>query len=272
MGNNKVRRYECDRWEDFISQVREMRVIGNRIFRGHRDPAWKLSSLWERFLSRMMGRDLGRNVQDGLSSGAYEDLRDGYLARFKELAVGLHGVESNFLTENDWWALGRQHGLTTPLLDWTKSPYVAAYFAVMDLANYLNPGFKSGTHEGGITFGSGQISVWGLVVADKLKKQNEFEIIGTRADFAHRQRAQQGVYTRLTHDVYVDVESYLSAKGLSHYLERYEIPSQEMGKAICDLDLMNINSATMFPDLSGSADRANLWDIPQALGWTVGSR
>lgn len=266
MGNNKVRKYECDRWEDFISQVREMRVIGNRIFRGHRDPAWKLSSLWERFLLRLKGRDRSRNVRDLFSSRAYEAIRGGYLARFRELAVGLHGVESHFLTENDWWALGRQHGLTTPLLDWTKSPYVAAYFAFMDLADSLNPGFKSGTHRGGTQFGSGKISVWGLVVADDLKKQDEFEIIWARADFAHRQRAQQGVYTRLTHDVYVDVESYLSAKGLSHYLERYEIPSQEMGKALCDLDLMNINPATMFPDLSGAADRANLWDLPQSLG------
>lgn len=48
----------------------------------------------------------------------------------------------------------------------------------------------------------------------------------------------------------------------------YEIPAQAMGKALCDLNLMNINPSTMFPDLDGAAAQANLWNSFELLGMT----
>jgi len=207
-------------------------------------------------------------VREVFADGAYEALRDGYLERFKHFAIGCPEIDTKGLSDNEWWALGRHHGLTTPLLDWSRSPFVAAYFAFMDLAESLNRGFRKGTNSGGITFGDGSLAVWELVVTEEMEVPGEFEVFASRIDSAQRQRAQQGVFTKLAHDVCIDIESYLHSRKLAQFLFRYEIPAQEMGKALCDLDLMNINESTLFPDLDGAAARANLGSLLEALGMT----
>lgn len=265
--SNEVRIYPCGTWDEFISEVRKIRFAGGRLFRGHRDPSWKLSSVWERSLDRMRGGDQSRDVRKIFAEGAYEIIRDGYLGRFRDLSVGLPGFQSSGLTENDWWAIGRHHGLTTPLLDWTKSPYVAAFFAFFDYVDYLNPGFKTGMHSsGGITFGTESVALWELVIVEQTQVENEFEIFASRVDLAHRQKSQQGVFTRLTHNVHLDIEAYLKSRNLGHLLANYEISGQAMGQALSDLNLMNINPATLFPDLDGAASMANLWQTLYSFG------
>lgn len=274
MSDNNVRVIKCSKWDEFISEVRKTRTgMDIRIFRGQRDVAWKLTSHWERHLLRLRGKgDATR--RELVPSGSYEQSRDDYLRQFKQICAGLPHIRSKELTDNDWWMLGRHHGLVTPLLDWTESPYAAAYFAFIELGEELKPGFKTGTGEVEVRFGEGSIAVWCLTIWDgvigNVFKEGEFEILVSRADFAYRQKAQQGVFTHLEHDQYLDVESYLFARGIAHQLQRYEIPAQEMGKALYDLNLMNINAATMFPDLDGAAAMANLYNTYKMLGIAAG--
>ncbi len=266
--SNQPRVIRCGNWEDFIAAVRVSGFVGPRLFRGHRDPTWKLASPWERYLLRMKGRDPSRNHRELFSEGAFERIRDGYLARFRDLCRGLPGIPVEELSDNAWWALGRHYGLTTPLLDWTRSPYKAAWFALLDYASKLNPGFSTGTHERGIVFGSDVVFVWELVEDDRLCISGEFEVFTERPGFAHRQKAQEGLFTQLSHDTHADLESYLGSRGMCHLLARYEIPTQEMGKALCDLQLMGINQATIYPDPNGAAAMANLWTTLLDLGIT----
>jgi len=249
-----VRTYSCNTWDDFIKEIRRIEVPGARIFRGQRDPTWKLSSAWERILSQRKNQfSFGREY-------SFDITRQEYLKRFQELSIGLPGFQSRNLSEDEWWALGRHYGLITPLLDWTQSPYVAAFFACFDYADYCNPGFKNGLISlADIRFTPGKIAVWELLNHDEIKPQNEFEIISSsRIDFSHRQNAQQGLFTRLTHSTHLDVEAFLISKGLGYCLGKYEIPGEAVGQALGDLHLMNINPATLFPDLVGAAEMANL--------------
>ena len=262
---NIVQQHECVDWDDFVKKVREQRMIGSRMFRGQRDASWVLSSPWERILDRMRNRDTSRRIRDVFAAGAHDAIRDGYLRRFKNHSIGTPGFRSTGLEENDWWAIGRHHGLTTPILDWTKSPFVAAFFAFLDYADDLNPGFSKGAHDGAITFGKDPVTIWELTLGDNVRLPNEFEIFSSSVDLGHRQEAQQGLFTRLSHDTHLDVEAYLCSRGLAHHLCRYEISGQSMGVALGDLDAMTITPATMFPDLDGAASMANLGNIVKTI-------
>ena len=97
---------------------------------------------------------------------------------------------------------------------------------------------------------------------------DEFQLVTHRREQFHRQRAQAGLFTRLRHDTFLDIESYLTSRDLAHHLERIEIPIGEVGKALNDLRLMNITYATLFPDSDGAALEANLAPIIAQLGWS----
>ncbi|MCY3782455.1 MAG: FRG domain-containing protein [Chloroflexi bacterium] len=269
-----IRVTQCESWDAFIQALRVTggKQIGGRIYRGHAKPEWKLSSTWERFiayLSRGMPRTREEffGPHDGFerfssrhsSIGNYEQARDANLLAFKWLAGTMPELPERTLeTDDDWWTFGRHHGLNTPLLDWSRSPFVAAFWAFSERVISENPHLGSPNPEA-ITSSGPPVVVWELSCTRDVFVDGEFSFIDNVRYELHRQRAQQGVFTRLEHDAYIEIESYLASRDLGHLLERYEIQyARSVNAAISDLDRMNIHFGTVYPDPGGAARQANL--------------
>lgn len=88
-------------------------------FRGHSNSAWKLEPSIDR---------LKRCYSNSFRMDAEEYIRNAFKRRAHHYQQRLPGDGE----ELEWLALMRHHGAPTRLLDWTKSPYVATFFALAE--------------------------------------------------------------------------------------------------------------------------------------------
>jgi hypothetical protein len=173
----------------------------------------------------------------------------------------------------DWWMLMQHYGAPTRALDWTRSPFVAAYFAVRD-----NP------RADGTVF-------W--VNAEDVARKSAQTRGATKPDFLRadldrcpdptvvviegklqneRMIAQQGLFTvcsnsRLPHDV--AIQRMLSHTVLVTF-GRWEIPAALKPTFLWHLHSMNITARSLFPGLDGLgrsvSDQVRLWSNKLASG------
>lgn len=265
---NEIQTVKCPNWDSFITEIRTPRSTGLRLFRGHKSASWKLESKLERWLRATVENHPSAKSDRAVIARLLSILETGTRNKMQHHATGLpgHALDVNWLPY--WDELGRHHGLITRLLDWSRSPFVAAYFAAIDLAcdagDFRTHGYTSKT----LTFKNDDpFVVWEFAVPNELmdSEQRDFQLVTGRHEAAHRQKAQQGVFTRLNTSDYLDLEGFLLAKGLSHHLVRFEIPGFTAVRAVRDLELMNISLATLYPDLDGAAMQSNMDATREAL-------
>lgn len=101
------------------------------LYRGHADANWKLESTLERAGHRFMSvNEYYTNV-----GAAYR-----YVSNFGDQRLDFDDLEGEVtwgslaagLPNYEFLAYLRHHGFLSPLVDWTQSPYVAAFFAFSD--------------------------------------------------------------------------------------------------------------------------------------------
>ena len=160
-------------------------------------------------------------------------------------------------TENDWWALGQHYGLATPLLDWLRSPFGAAYFA-FEFGELPPTPYR-------VVFGLDERAAdsknLAIVHGPSLETGRVpiLELIDPLSDENPRLVSQGGLFTR--GPLGVPVERWVAEEfegSADPVLLRIEIPNAERTTSLRALQTMNINHLSLFPDLSGASLFSNL--------------
>jgi FRG domain len=180
-----------------------------------------------------------------------------HLSAFKMAALGRRGAAPKSLSDDEWWALGQHFGMATPLLDWTRSAYVACFFAFEDPSPPAS-GFRA---------------VWAfshrehleviLNQPENIEKRSEdvgtIQLIETPIDENGRMISQSGLFTRTPggEDIAAFINENVDLRGMSPVLYRVEVPDSQRDLFLRQLEFMNIHYGTLFPDLIGAAALSN---------------
>jgi hypothetical protein len=178
------------------------------------------------------------------------------LNAFKRAIRGRRGLNAPPLTEDEYWALGQHHGLATPLLDFTRSPFVALFFAFEEEQTLID-GKKSVPRFRG---------VYGLstsAIQSPLTRPAEpVSLVSPDSDANFRLISQGALFVKMPRAT--DLETYVRnafAGGVPcETFSKIKVPNDDRDGCLVALNKMNINHMTLFPDIDGAAKHVNaLW-------------
>jgi hypothetical protein len=225
-------------WTDYKNWVSNL-AKGKMSYycRGHANETWQLQTSFHREAAKY-GTTLSQYLDTILPEVHYHisAVRDEIIDLRKEEEFGA------FL------ALIQHHGFPTPLLDWTLSPYVAAYFAFRE----VNDQFP----------GSDNVKIY---IFDYIEWTKSFQqplnirdmnvqyvsVLRPYARFNKRIIAQQGAFTVTNVS---DMEAYLMSRSADvnkTFLYTAFISVKEKPHIMRELTLMGINEMTLFPSVGG---------------------
>ena len=146
--------------------------------------------------------------------------------------------------------LVQHHGYPTPILDWTYSPYVAAFFAYRDITNDEAASAPPEAKVRILIFDSAKWMRFFQPVTLLVHPQLHVTVREFIAIENERMIPQQAASTVTSID---DIETYIRSRG-PDYLRAIDLPMRERKQVIRELSYMNITAGSLFPGFDGACE------------------
>jgi hypothetical protein len=243
-------------WSQFRAQFREHLgnlPAGSFVFRGQGDSEWKLETSFHRAFH--------------LWQNDFACLQKRLLENFEaEFLRGEHGIvlPSDPLKK---WKMAQHYKLPTPLLDWSESPYVAAFFAYQTAFDNIVATTRSETDAL-----KERLAIWALRgngAEDHWKAMGVQILPGDVSNT--RIRNQLGLFTLLPPDE-PNLENCVlkycrsAAVSVQELLIQFTLPFHSIHEAMEDLSMMDITPRRLYGDLEGACAAAALSTRLSAFG------
>ncbi len=261
-------------WKEFPTFIADHHANSPAyIYRGQADAEWKIESTIDRLETRYP--EVTNYVTKVPKKFGFPPVaRDVHLAAFKESVRGKRGANPPSLNENEWWAMAQHHGLATPILDWTYSPFVALFYAFQEhgyvdwkTQEYREPAMRAV-----------YVVSFHMIGDNATEEHSAPEVFTVRREITNRLSSQAGLFMKMPEGVELEqsvrarftAETY--GEGIWHpatILTKVLVPNDGRTECLKFLNKMNINRMSLFPDVDGCAKYINdLWelDFDTALG------
>lgn len=221
-------------WADFKNWMSEQE-IKNCVFRGQKTPA-KLRTSFH----RAKRNDLVRYFNEDLTQ------LQRYINAISDYKYNLNERDDNLALQS----VGQHHGFPTPLLDWTESPYIAAYFAYYSLEKGISENKE-------VRIFMFDIEKWKSPKNPYKRIHNFFStlpaLVFDNLPVINNERAipQQSLFSFTNMD---DIEEYVQSVERTmgeRCLFRIDLPYAQRDVVMRDLQSMGITHASLFPGKDG---------------------
>lgn len=240
---------ELNSWSEFEDTIKKRLLFeietpinsGPKIYRGHSDANWQLQTTLERATGEYLSVDkyykIIKSIQSKIETFTGREWKLPTIDEFQNNLKNGGFYNIDYPTYNYMTYL-RHYGFPSPLLDWTQSPFVAAYFAFKNtISNARSVAIYEflATHDLSTYQVGNEIQVRPMMTFPRKNKRHAF---------------QQGVYTVCLKEknsrLHFISHEDPSLKDTEPYITKYILPASERLMALHNLQAYNINSYSLF--------------------------